>query len=953
MFGKGPAAGTTPAPAFGATATNAPKAGAPSTGFMFGSTPAATTTPFGSTPAAGTATGTTPAFGGGGLFGQNQANAPKIGAPATGGLQFGQPAAGQTQPSAGLFGGATQNQQQKGPTPGFGFGGATGTGLGTNTGTLGGGGLAGGATAQPSIGGPQGQTLDGFTKTTRYGEVPDNIRNQLDQLEQFIEKQKEALEEIKSSTNLQDILDTHLLIEKVDLKYQGLRNLLDRDNAMIQNLRSSMGDEMKNADSAARYFPNITDRLESKLQLYRQTIDDLERHFHTLTQKSQFTPQAVAEILRSQHESFLSIASKIAKVHDSISDECDKYLLYRSKFFGDNRNPFKDSPASASTNTPLSAIATELVPAAPPPQQNPQQSTLGGFGTSTFGASTTAPSAFGGAWEARRPPSQRTALPLQDVCRQETLALLPEPRPRRTLKPKNNASATAYAAAPKILERNGRRSARGKGKAAEEEEKKMAMMDKAAVVIQAFFRMVRQRRAYLRAVSLVVLVQSCVRRWAARKQLALVKRATLKIQRWWKKRRKNGPALRRSKRTAAKSKVLTKEQAERIREKRLELKRIKEKKMNLEKKLNLNPATDEGSAVKDKETTSATSSPELEPKYLATASAMNAGPKQPPEPVLLKESKPLGRPVVNMDARSELSPTTSTVNDGPKLTETKKPSPPTKPSGKKPSPTSKLSEKKAVEPVEPKMQASAPPVSQPSQPPAQVSAPVTVTRKRPSEVLATLSEKKLHEVTQMHSAINSQWFYCILKVEIVRKEGPRPPSPSEKLKQKLLNGESTPDEPHNVGTLAKPTKIQWCDTVAERIEYDSSTSSKSILEKAGKAEHGLKSSKPVKACMKHPSQLLPAGQYGQPPKCEVVIKRVEYIGQAPPPIESTPKPKVKILRRRKVEIPNTDSIPKLNLNLTPNAKGKAGGLPSRVDLTPGPRRLALSKPNTPSRAALE
>ncbi|KAI8848669.1 hypothetical protein BC829DRAFT_393609 [Chytridium lagenaria] len=263
-----------------------------------------------------------------------------------------------------------------------------------------------------------------------YGEVPDQMRSQLDELEQFIESQKQAVEEVKSTTTYQEILQIHVITEQINLKSHGLKNLLDRDETVIKELRSLMNEETKIADGASRfidrynnphytfqqhandptskdYFSNVTDQLERRLQIYRQTIDDLERHFQTITQKPHYTPQAIADILRSQHESFMSIAGKIALVHDGITKEKERFLMYRNKYFGDNRNPFKDGAASAAKETPLSAIAAELQPSANAQQpaqqgqmgqtgQTGQMGTMGGFGgVGGFGASTAPSTGFG------------------------------------------------------------------------------------------------------------------------------------------------------------------------------------------------------------------------------------------------------------------------------------------------------------------------------------------------------------------------------------------------------------------------------------------------------------------------------------------------------------------------------------------------------------------------------
>ena len=39
----------------------------------------------------------------------------------------------------------------------------------------------------------------------------------------------------------------------------------------------------------------------------------------------------------------MAVASQIAAVHDSVNKQRKLYLEYRSKYFGDERNPFADA----------------------------------------------------------------------------------------------------------------------------------------------------------------------------------------------------------------------------------------------------------------------------------------------------------------------------------------------------------------------------------------------------------------------------------------------------------------------------------------------------------------------------------------------------------------------------------------------------------------------------------
>ncbi|KAJ3013206.1 UNVERIFIED_CONTAM: Nucleoporin p58/p45 [Siphonaria sp. JEL0065] len=339
-------------------------------GSLFGAAP---------TPAA-TSAATAGGFGGGGLFGSTPAAA----TPATGGL-FGQPPVTTTTAPAttggGLFGAAaTATPGAAQPTTGgFGlFGSATPAAAPTtNSSSLFGVSTAANTAANAGATAP-------VEKTTRYGELPQNIKSELDAFETFVQKQIEMAEEIAASGFTKRINATREEFKNIELKYQGLKSLLDRDNALIQNLRGMVGKEMKTADFATRfvdsyqthrqasmqfnntdsfqYFVNLTNTLESRLQSYRQTIDDLERHLQSVSQITQHSPQAIAEILKQQHESFLVIAGKIAAAHDALGKQRDAFLAYRKKYFGDNKNPFRKGYVGQDDRISLSTIAAGLKP---------------------------------------------------------------------------------------------------------------------------------------------------------------------------------------------------------------------------------------------------------------------------------------------------------------------------------------------------------------------------------------------------------------------------------------------------------------------------------------------------------------------------------------------------------------------------------------------------------------
>lgn len=109
------------------------------------------------------------------------------------------------------------------------------------------------------------------------------------------------------------------------------------------------------------------------MQVYRQTIDELEKHLQAINQPTPFNPQLIVEVLKSQHETFLSLASQIASIHDKVAELKEIYLTYRAKYFNDNVNPFDRKKASEKAKSQGLLIQnSQQLQSQPQPQQQPQ-----------------------------------------------------------------------------------------------------------------------------------------------------------------------------------------------------------------------------------------------------------------------------------------------------------------------------------------------------------------------------------------------------------------------------------------------------------------------------------------------------------------------------------------------------------------------------------------------------
>jgi len=409
-FKLGSSTSTTPTNGlFGSTATSKP-----STGFSFGSTTtsAPSTGLFGATASSAPSTG---------LFGATASSAPSTGlfsatassAPTT--SLFG---AKTSAPSTGLFGSTVTTTPSTGlfsataskPTTGFSFNSNTtaaqpSTGLfGANKATT---------TTAPGTTANQPITLQTLAPDTHYSALPDTMKVELDNLDKMIQDQIHIFESISQSTIPNAIQKVNEDTQELSQKLTSLTNILERDNYLINDLKKKVASELRNAELATRfidrlnnqnqtkdiysfhdgiteYFETLCTGFEEKMQIYKQSIDEIEQQLLSMSQNTQHNPQELVEILRNQHESIMYLSSKVASLNDDIDKRRQEYQSFRSKYSNDVPLGVSKSK-SVGEKLSLSTIANSLRPASTinnNPMQ-PQVATTNKFGSTGFGSTGT------------------------------------------------------------------------------------------------------------------------------------------------------------------------------------------------------------------------------------------------------------------------------------------------------------------------------------------------------------------------------------------------------------------------------------------------------------------------------------------------------------------------------------------------------------------------------------
>ncbi|KAK0223252.1 hypothetical protein IW262DRAFT_1365551 [Armillaria fumosa] len=332
-----------------------------------------TTSLFGQASQPTTTTGTTSLFGqpsqqqapATGLFGQstgqqNQTQGSSLFGGSTsafGGSAFGsnnQAQQQQQQPAGGLFGNTSTNTLQSQPTA-FGGGSLFGRPQQTSFGST-----IGAQTPVQASGPPL------FTKTTKFNDLPDEIKRTFEQIESHIQgrvqiskdlQQRHLGEEPSKGQELirgvhRDLLNTVSTIRSdlhytKDLKAKAEQAVEDTIISMriIDGFRNPQANGAYLKDHASfpfEFFNRLSTQMSERFAWCKNTIEQIERKLSSMAHQSQYTPHGISTTLQAQHATFLALASKTAVLDAELQKIKGLYTqLWRSRT-GSVRDPFNE-----------------------------------------------------------------------------------------------------------------------------------------------------------------------------------------------------------------------------------------------------------------------------------------------------------------------------------------------------------------------------------------------------------------------------------------------------------------------------------------------------------------------------------------------------------------------------------------------------------------------------------
>ncbi|ORZ01912.1 hypothetical protein BCR42DRAFT_457380 [Absidia repens] len=198
--------------------------------------------------------------------------------------------------------------------------------------------------------------IDNILPTTRYTELPEQAKKELDELDRYIHGEsqrcsystKQALpkrhESMTEATREQEVLTYKLgsLSSGLQMQVNALEELFDSlkdqirhfndGQAVIEACRHPGGRLSRwlypsSADDD--YFVSLSTHLTTRLKEYKDCIREIEFTVESWTKNKAQSPQDIARVIESQNQTFLALTDKAAALHERLQLEQDLYTQYR------------------------------------------------------------------------------------------------------------------------------------------------------------------------------------------------------------------------------------------------------------------------------------------------------------------------------------------------------------------------------------------------------------------------------------------------------------------------------------------------------------------------------------------------------------------------------------------------------------------------------------------------
>lgn len=211
---------------------------------------------------------------------------------------------------------------------------------------------------------PTGQVL--FLKSTKFNDLPEDIRKKFEALDSYIHGRIQISNDLKQRKLGQEPTKGQELIRQVHKELLSVTSMIQADAQYVRDLKAKTEQAVQDTIAATRivdgfknpqqhavylknyasfpleFFTRMSREMQERLQWCKNTIEQIERKLSSTVTQQQNTPQAIATALQAQHAVFVSLAAKTATVDAELQKLKALYTqLWRAKT-GSVRDPFND-----------------------------------------------------------------------------------------------------------------------------------------------------------------------------------------------------------------------------------------------------------------------------------------------------------------------------------------------------------------------------------------------------------------------------------------------------------------------------------------------------------------------------------------------------------------------------------------------------------------------------------
>lgn len=225
-------------------------------------------------------------------------------------------------------------------------------------------GLGGVDTATSLTGIPGGTSGRSDIKSIKENAVPNEIMQTIDTFKNFVKQQKNLACEItrtsgkpmnkvtEDTDSLKQILTA---VYSVLQKNRQMSNKLKADTTkclllceMAQHTHDTpVGLQNENV-APLEFFLQLATKFEKDVANLRTEIDNTEKHVKSLSQPAVLTSQELSAALRRLHDSFVALAGQLQTAHAAVAIQKERHLNLRRHFLKDNTNIFEPDSKSSS-----------------------------------------------------------------------------------------------------------------------------------------------------------------------------------------------------------------------------------------------------------------------------------------------------------------------------------------------------------------------------------------------------------------------------------------------------------------------------------------------------------------------------------------------------------------------------------------------------------------------------